>query len=134
MRNCDGCTLCCKLPRIPAISKPSNQWCAYCRNGCSIHDHKPQVCREFNCWWLAGAGDEQERPDRAHFYISGNAGDDALKVLVDSDYPDAWRASQLLERFRGRGFHLIVVVDKSLTFLPGKGRVMPEKLVVEWLL
>lgn len=75
------------------------------------------------------------RPDRAHVYVSGDANDDVLKVFVDADYPDAWKTGQgqeVIENLNDK--HVLVVVDRQITFLPSPDKATPEKLIVEWLL
>jgi hypothetical protein len=139
MRACGDCTLCCKIPRIPVLKKPSNVWCKFCSdNGCSIHaTSKPQVCKDFTCWWLTGLMPEEMRPDKVHLYVSGNAGDEVIKILVDTDYPNAWKEAggdEVVDLFIRNGFHVLVVVGNQVTFLPGAGRVKPEKILLDWLL
>lgn len=68
-RACGLCRACCKLPDIPELHKPINTWCAHAdfenpEGGCSIHARRPATCRGFECAWLSGLGDEQDRPDR----------------------------------------------------------------------
>ncbi len=77
------------------------------------------------------------RPDRVHLYASGKQTDEGLKIVVDADYPEAWRTgtgADVVNHFLNKGFHLIVVTDKQINFLKGKGRAQPEKLLVDWLL
>ena len=68
-RACGGCRACCKLPDIPELNKPLNTWCEHVdfdqpEGGCSIHARRPATCRGFECAWLSGLGDEEDRPDR----------------------------------------------------------------------
>lgn len=71
------------------------------------------------------------RPDRVHFYVAGADEDEVLKVMVDHEYGNAWLGK--LEDLR-RGYHLLVSRGLNLTFLPGRGRAVPAKLVVDWVL
>lgn len=73
---CNGCTLCCKNDAIylkpeygddlnqyeweyyngkPILKHKPNKDCIYLgESGCTIHDRRPVVCREFSCIVLAG--------------------------------------------------------------------------------
>lgn len=67
-RACGACRVCCRLPDIPELSKPLNTWCRHCDTEsaaapCRIYDHRPRVCREFDCAWKQGLGSELDRPD-----------------------------------------------------------------------
>lgn len=133
MRKCGECTLCCKIPRITGF-KPPNEWCKYVGKGCTIYDIRPGACRAFECRWLADIemGDEY-RPDKVHFYVD-RGDEEVLKVRVDTDYPDAWRGNPIVEAFLDQGKHVIVSVGDQVTFLGGRGRPRPEKLLLEWTL
>jgi len=68
-RDCGDCRVCCRLPDIPELNKPVNTWCRHADldrpgGGCTIYDKRPSTCREYECAWLSGLGDEQDRPDR----------------------------------------------------------------------
>jgi hypothetical protein len=96
--------MCCKLFIIPEVNKSVNQWCQHCRpgkNGCTIYDSRPDVCKTFECEWKqqkSELGDEWF-PARCKMVLVGRS--ECLLVLVDSAYPAAWRKepyhSQLLE-------------------------------------
>jgi hypothetical protein len=76
------------------------------------------------------------RPDGAHLYVSGKIGDDVLKILVDQDFPLAWQqglGKEVVEYVRERA-HVLIIVGHQLTFLPGKNRQSPEKILLDWLL
>lgn len=93
-RSCGPCTLCCRLPDIDYFDKPANEWCAHCVDGkgCSIYNDRPSVCRDFLCLWMTGdaLGDEWE-PARSKMMVYGQG--QQTTVLVDPDFPDAWRAA-----------------------------------------
>lgn len=136
--SCDGCTLCCKIPRIPALDKKSNEWCGFCnRNkGCSIYQLRPTPCVDFNCLWLSGQQPVEWRPDRVHLYTVEES-NDLIKVRVDADHPTAWQegvGKQMVDHFRSKGKHVLVSVGMQLTFLPAKDKPCPDKLLIDWLL
>lgn len=68
-RSCGDCRVCCRLPDIPELDKPINTWCKHtdletAGGGCGIYEDRPKTCREYECAWLSGLGDEHDRPDR----------------------------------------------------------------------
>jgi uncharacterized protein len=92
-RTCSGCTLCCKLPSIAALEKPAGVWCRHCApaSGCTIHAQRPQVCRDFVCGWLQGAGvGDHWFPARSRMIIVREASPRRLVVHVDPERPGAW--------------------------------------------
>ena len=69
-RECGACRVCCKLPDIPELGKPRDTWCRHAAKskggpGCSRYESRPEVCRSFECGWLSGLGEDQDRPDKA---------------------------------------------------------------------
>jgi hypothetical protein len=93
-RNCDGCTLCCKVLAAEPLGKPMNQWCVHCvpGRGCGIHATRPPVCRNYSCGWLIdGALGEEWRPETAHIIITYDLDGRRLNANADEDHPDAWR-------------------------------------------
>lgn len=91
MRNCGGCTLCCKVIGVREIAKPKDVWCAHCKigSGCMIHASRPGACRAYTCRFLVDRKlDESWRPDGSGLVI--NADRARVVVHVDPDRPDAW--------------------------------------------
>jgi hypothetical protein len=113
MRQCGGCTLCCKLTPVAEIKKPANTRCQHQRagKGCAIYARRPRSCQAWNCQWLGNAGgtENMSRPDRSHYVIdilpdfitqidneTGERQDImAVQVWVDPKYPDAHRDPEL---------------------------------------
>ncbi len=92
-RSCGTCTLCCKLFPVPELGKAAGRWCPHViqGRGCAIHDHRPPVCRAFNCQWLYNADLGPEwKPERAKFVLSIYPGSQSLAVTVDPGEPLAW--------------------------------------------
>lgn len=93
-RSCGGCTLCCKLYRVPETGKPEGSWCGDCRQGegCGIHATRPNSCRNFVCFWLMDEDFPDDlRPDRCGLVVSFDDDEDSVVVMVDPDRPDAWQ-------------------------------------------
>ncbi len=108
-RSCGDCMLCCKLPAIPSLQKPTYTWCKNAKvgHGCSAYDRRPTECREFNCLWLMSPKlDDEWKPSRSKFYIapkpSGN-----LVIMVDPASPHVWRKPVYYEWLRRIGAQLI---------------------------
>ncbi len=67
------------LPAIPELDKPAGQPCKHLTaKGCGIYDSRPDVCRRFECNWLAGRGDDYARPDVVGAYVTPMAEGDGL--------------------------------------------------------
>ena len=88
--------LCCKLPRIDALSKPAGKWCQNAKvgTGCTIYETRPTPCRNFRCEWLYNSllGDHWA-PLKAKFYISAE-GPNQTMIFVDPAYPASWKAPE----------------------------------------
>lgn len=72
-RACDGCTACCTVLLVTELRKPARRACEHVsRDGCRVHETRPESCRAFHCAWLRGVIDgDDARPD-------------ALGVMVDA--------------------------------------------------
>lgn len=66
VRTCGHCTACCLTHSVPEIKKEKGFWCPSCSigKGCKVYQKRPESCREFQCLWLGGTGDDSFRPDR----------------------------------------------------------------------
>jgi hypothetical protein len=93
-RDCDGCTMCCKLLAIDVLNKPRGKWCGHCnaRSGCRIYQTRPEPCRNFYCGYRRIAGlDERWKPSHAKFLINYETELKRIVIHVDADRPGAWR-------------------------------------------
>lgn len=89
--------MCCRLLEIrpehaPEIAKPAGAWCRHCsRPGCSIHDRRPDLCRDFLCQWLLDPklGPEWFPPTAG--MILAFDGSKTMHVIVDPERPNAHR-------------------------------------------
>jgi len=75
-RKCGDCEACCYVAEIQEgdFYKPACKRCPFLDHGCSVYNtpKKPQVCTDFNCSWLRGAGSESDRPDLSHVMLMVN--------------------------------------------------------------
>jgi len=103
LRECDGCTLCCKLIGVEELAKPAGVQCpnnSGC-GGCGIYETRPPSCRTFHCGYLLAPylGPEW-RPDIAKFLLVSTVDGMLMVAHVDPDYPDAWRREPYQSRLR----------------------------------
>lgn len=130
-RSCGGCTLCCKVLGIDALSKPKGQWCGHCRTGagCAIYSERPQECRAFDCLYISGPqlGDHW-LPSRCKMVVCVNDAVGRIEVHVDGGRPGAWRTEPYYAELKGwaraaaadGGQILICLPDRTIVMLPDK--------------
>ncbi|MGB5812419.1 MAG: hypothetical protein WBG86_17910 [Polyangiales bacterium] len=104
-RSCGDCRLCCKVLSIDErrsqggpgfeeidgkleFHKRPGDWCQFAGSGgCSVYFEKPGSCSLFQCLWLQGAMDEDDRPDRTKVVLTAehteNLGN--LIIVYESD-------------------------------------------------
>jgi len=144
-RNCDGCTLCCKVMQVDApIDKPMNQWCVHCipGTGCGIHATRPPVCRSFHCVWLMDAGfGEEWRPELCHMVLWLDLEGRRLNINVDEDFPEAWLAEPYRSQLKAlaaaalprQGQVVVYVGSDVFVILPGQhvalGPLAPDEYI-----
>lgn len=137
MRQCGGCTLCCKLIPVEELHKAAGQRCAHQRTGkgCAIYAKRPISCRHWSCLWLKGTegdGDLQlKRPDRSHYVLdevpdlvrarSNETGEivaelTVMQVWCDPKFPDAWQDHDLLAMLERQGVVALIRYDSENGF------------------
>jgi hypothetical protein len=86
MRECGGCTICCKLVGVDEIGKPAGEWCGQCEigKGCRIYLARPEPCRAFRCLWLQIDNMPDElRPDRSRVVLTTTTDGENVVAIVD---------------------------------------------------
>ena len=97
-RTCGECTACCIATAVEPLGKPCGERCSYLgQRGCSVYfdrhkDPKFRDCISFNCLWILGWAEEQDRPDKL--------GGVVFSAQPDPDCPDRARI-QIMERTPG---------------------------------
>jgi len=83
-RSCGDCTLCCKLPPVPALKKEANEWCKHCDIGvgCKIYKDRPLDCQAFECFWHAGLTLEEYKPNKVGFYLTVDSANDGALGMI----------------------------------------------------
>jgi uncharacterized protein len=116
VRTCGDCTMCCKIMKVDDVElqKPANKWCDHCtKSGCAIYESRPQSCRNFNCLWLSGAGDESIRPDKSKVVMGANR-DGKIVFYVDPSRPDAWRKPFFQKILNGLTRAYVVIGERRI--------------------
>lgn len=144
-RSCDGCTLCCKLAEVKALSKPMGVWCAHCEigKGCSIYETRPNECRVFYCLYRTAdnIGDVW-RPRDSHMVMTYEPSATRVNVWVDAEFSGLWRRPPYLQQLkqlaqnmlRQRGSLIVWEGNRATAILPDReidlGLAMHKQIVV----
>lgn len=73
MRECGDCKECCKWLIGDAYGWEfgNGKECRFlCENGCSVHEARPKVCKNYFCAWAQELIDEEYRPDKCGILAS----------------------------------------------------------------
>jgi hypothetical protein len=93
-RQCDSCTLCCKVMGITELQKARGTWCKHCSpgKGCGVYTTRPAECRSFYCGWLLNPRLGPEwKPSRSKIVLTPTPDSNGIAVRCDPGFPDAWR-------------------------------------------
>jgi hypothetical protein len=146
-RSCGTCSLCCKVYSIRELNKSAGRWCVHAvrGSGCSIHDNRPQQCRQFFCSWLFDPNlGSKWKPEVSRFVLSTDPVHRALMVMVDPGMPLAWKREpyySVLKQFSEVFFRInnrvLVSVRGHITvILPDRevpiGKIMPRDEIAIW--
>ena len=144
-RNCDGCTMCCKIFGIPELEKPRHRWCSHCTVGvgCRIYDRRPPSCREFVCGYLVdGRVPEHWKPSKSRMVLTTEDDGRRLVIHVDTGRPDAWRKAPYYAEIKqmaltaARNRHQVIVWQgpNAIAILPDRDKVLgpvgPGQIIV----
>ncbi len=118
-RSCEGCAMCCKLPKIAELEKPEGQWCRHCstRKGCDAYDQRPQPCRTYYCYYMLSENLGAEWwPPKARLIVSPKHDGKLAVISVDPDRADAWRREpyfSTLQRW-SREIQVLVTINRQM--------------------
>lgn len=138
---CRNCTLCCELPEIPELEKPTYQRCPSCVSaGCGIYEERPAVCQTFECRFVsARSSDASDRhaiphPNECGAYFFEVKSERRFIVFVDPRRPEKWKHTPLvayLDRYRSYAGFEITVFDRGYKF--NVARVWDAFLQDDWV-
>src|SRR5262245_34014265 len=123
-RTCGECTACCTVLTVAELSKKAYEGCAHEGDKCcAIYAQRPGSCREFECLYLAGyiEGDERRRPDRLGLMLRFSDENDVYasqfyrkRFLVCSEVWQGASEGQEAKYFLGKLAKKNVVLTKRL--------------------
>ena len=136
-RTCGDCSLCCKVMKVDEFDKPPGVWCRHCapgRGGCTIHESRPSVCRNYYCGWLMSASLGPEwQPSVCKMLINFETDQLRVSVHVDPGHPTAWRREpyysqfkQWSRQFEGKKVIVVFVKRRANLVLPDKDMDLGE--------
>lgn len=120
-KECDGCTVCCTVLRIPSLNKDADIPCTHCDRGCRIYPKRPGECVRFQCLWSeTPVLDPELRPDRCGIMFELYA--DERIVVAITTVAGAWqraRPLRLISQMTTDGYAVWVIEGKDRhLFLP----------------
>lgn len=144
-RSCEGCGMCCYLPKIDSLEKPAGRWCKHCstRRSCDIHGSHPDECRDFHCGWLTveALGDEW-KPSKSKIIMTAELGGQRMTAIVDPARPSAWRGAPFYDQLKAwaqaamehNGQVVVRVGERYWVILPDRdveiGSVADDEMIV----
>jgi hypothetical protein len=130
-RSCGDCSMCCKVMQVNELDKPQGIWCTHCapgRGGCTIHETRPSVCRDYFCGWLLSSmlGPEW-KPSICKMMINFEKDRRRISVHVDPGHPMAWQREPYYSRFKewsrqfeAQKFVIVYIKQRTIVVLPDK--------------
>lgn len=97
-RDCNGCTVCCKLVQVEEIQKPQWKQCGFCADKrCQVYDtpQMPSVCKDFECVWLSRPDLlplDAQRPDKLGIMLM----ETDSRLLIIEAWPAGFRGPDVL--------------------------------------
>ena len=131
---CGECTVCCTLSVVEELDKKAFETCNHCilKKGCGIYNKRPKVCKDFECAYLQGGKNIEQRPDKCgvmFFKINNNI---FAGVLVPGvDYTDV--AKTQIAVFREQGYSVILFKEKTKPFIALAEGHNKEEIYLEYL-
>lgn len=111
MNDCGECTACCTVFSIPEIGKEKHVKCSYCSNGCTIHDERPDTCRNYECLYIQSEWEEDLRPDKCGVILDKTKKGEycALRITenIDLSIMDKIKEIESLKNIKFKGINAI---------------------------
>lgn len=106
-RSCGSCSSCCTVLRVDELQKLGGVPCVHQDQsgpGCSVHAHRPAVCRGYHCLWLKGGLSEECRPDRLGAVLDvvhdGAQARLEIRECRPGAFEDSSELAEIAERYR----------------------------------
>lgn len=128
-RECDGCTLCCKVLDIGSegVVAPPGSWCQHCDKtggGCQIYAQRPEECRQFACFWVQRDDvPESLKPSKCRVVIGW--AEEMFQLYVDPGRPEAWQQAQVrgwIEAMTRQGAPIAVSINGRVIWANDQAR------------
>lgn len=148
-RDCSDCGICCRVFNVPELNKPGGTWCKHCVGhvSCGIHPTRPQVCRDFYCFYLREPViPDYWKPNQSHMVIVMDYSGMRTVVHVDPDHPEAWKREPYYRDLKtwsrnhiqtDRQVHVrvgtncfAILPDRDVDLGEGKGRMILSKKIL----
>ncbi len=103
-RECGTCSHCCSVLRVDELGKRAGLDCVHQRGqaGCAIHAERPSICRAYECLWLQGGLEDDERPDRTGGIVDLETTGIGLRLGIREVRPGAFDESPALQAIAAR--------------------------------
>ncbi len=94
-RECGECNVCCRTLYVRDLNKPAGVACKFLTpSGCSVYQHRWDVCKGFVCMWLRdhhGLFADHHRPDQLGLILVGKSDDDTgqTRFVAHEVWPEA---------------------------------------------
>ena len=90
--------------RVDELSKLGGRDCVHQRgeSGCGIHATRPQICRRYECLWLQGGLEDDERPDATRGVVDLETRGLQVGLLIHEAEPGAFESSVRLQAIAER--------------------------------
>ena len=125
---CGECTMCCEVLHIKEIKKPANVLCTFCDKGCTIHNKKPDSCKEFECmYYQMKKVNIAMRPDKCGVMFE-KLEDDLIIGTVDSKHKDFKFVNGQITAFLKEGIN-VVVSKNGIPVVYHLDNVLPEEVL-----
>ncbi len=95
--------MCCTVLRVDELRKLGGTSCAALGpSGCTIYPRRPRICRTYQCAWLQGKLDVEDRPDRLGAVLDIVFEGGALLLAIREATPGASDANPRLAAIAAR--------------------------------
>jgi len=103
-RSCGTCSHCCTVLRVDELGKAAGTDCVHQRGalGCGIYESRPPICRGYQCLWLQGGLEDDERPDTTGGIVDLEAVGVGLRLEIREVERGAFEASPALQAIAER--------------------------------